>query len=65
MFRGKPPRLSKFWDIRPLRKVKDWGLFWMKNDFKMICEFFKFLIQRTVDKHFYLSLLKAENKGKG
>ena len=37
----------------------------MKNDFKMISKYFKFLIQRTVDNHFYLSLLKAEKKGKG
>ena len=73
MFRGKPPRLSKFWDARSLRKVKRLGIILdeerlqddgSKNISKAV-EYFKFLIQRSVDKHFYLSQLKAEKKGKG
>lgn len=39
-------------------RSKDWGFFWMRNSFKMICGYFQCLIQRTIDKHFYLSPTK-------
>lgn len=44
-------------------RSKDWGFFWMRNNFKMICGYFQCLIQRTIDKHSYLSPTKDRREG--
>ena len=46
-------------------RSKDWELFWMRNNFKMICENFHCLIRRTMISVFIYHPLKAEEKGEG
>lgn len=66
MFRGKPPRLSKFWKIRPLRKGQKIGIFsaWGTIS-RWSVGIFSYFIHRTIDKHFYLSPLKTCKRRKG